>query len=114
MKVAGGPMYYILNGLGKKFKPLAYFFSVACVLVAFLGIGTFPQVNAIVDSFETTFGVSRIMTDAVLTLLVAAVTLGGLQSIAKVTEMIVPFMAAFYIIISIGLILLNITNVPAA
>lgn len=91
-----------------------FFFAVACALVAFLGIGTFPQVNAIVDSFETTFGVSRIMTDAVLTLLVAAVTLGGLQSIAKVTEMIVPFMAAFYIIISIGLILLNITNVPAA
>ena len=55
-----------------------FFFAVACALVAFLGIGTFPQVNAIVDSFETTFGVSRIMTDAVLTLLVAAVTLGGL------------------------------------
>ena len=113
-EIAGGPMYYILNGLGKKYKPLAYFFAVACVLVAFLGIGTFPQVNAIVDSFETTFGVGRIATDLVLTLLVAAVTLGGLQSIAKVTEMIVPFMAAFYIIISIGLILLNITNVPSA
>ena len=113
-EVAGGPMYYILNGLGKKFKPLAYFFAIACVLVAFLGIGTFPQVNAIVDSFETTFGVSRIVTDIVLTLLVAAVTLGGLQSIARVTEMIVPFMAAFYIIISVVLILLNIVNVPSA
>ena len=84
------------------------------MLVAFLGIGTFPQVNAIVDSFENTFGVSRIITDVILTLLVAAVTLGGLQSIAKVTEMIVPFMAAFYIIISIALILLNIANVPGA
>ena len=113
-EVAGGPMYYIVNGLGENCKPLAYFFAVACVLVAFLGIGTFPQVNAIVDSFENTFGVSRIITDVILTLLVAAVTLGGLQSIAKVTEMIVPFMAAFYIIISIALILLNIANVPGA
>ena len=113
-EVAGGPMYYILNGLGKNFKPLAYFFAIACVLVAFLGIGTFPQVNAIVDGFETTFGVSRTATDIVLTLLVAAVTLGGLQSIAKVTEMIVPFMAVFYVIISLGLILLNISHVPSA
>ena len=113
-EVAGGPMYYIVNGLGENCKPLAYFFAVACVLVAFLGIGTFPQVNAIVDSFENTFGISRIITDVILTLLVAAVTLGGLQSIAKVTEMIVPFMAAFYIIISIALILLNIANVPGA
>ncbi len=113
-EVAGGPMYYILNGLGKNFKPLAYFFAIACVLVAFLGIGTFPQVNAIVDSFETTFGISRFVTDIVLTLFVAAVTLGGLQSIAKVTEMIVPFMAAFYVIISVVLIVINIANVPAA
>ncbi|MBR2179766.1 MAG: sodium:alanine symporter family protein [Selenomonadaceae bacterium] len=113
-EVAGGPMYYIINGLGSQAKPLAYFFAIACVLVAFLGIGTFPQVNAIVDSFETTFGISRTLTDIVLTLLVAAVTLGGLQSIAKVTEMIVPFMAVFYVIISLGLILLNITHVPSA
>ena len=113
-EIAGGPMYYILNGLGNNFKPLAYFFAIACVLVAFLGIGTFPQVNAIVDSFETTFGVSRTVTDITLTVLVAAVTLGGLQSIAKVTEMIVPFMAVFYILISLCLIVLNITHVPAA
>ena len=113
-EVAGGPMYYIINGLGAQAKPLAYFFAVACVLVAFLGIGTFPQVNAIVDSFETTFGVSRTLTDIVLTVLVAAVTLGGLQSIAKVTEMIVPFMAVFYVIISMSLIILNISHVPSA
>ncbi len=113
-EVAGGPMYYILNGLGKNFKPLAYFFAVACVLVAFLGIGTFPQVNAIVDGFENTFGVSRIITDIILTILVAAVTLGGLQSIAKVTEMIVPFMAAFYMLISVLLIILNIDQLPSA
>ena len=68
-EVAGGPMYYIINGLGPHAKPLAYFFAIACVLVAFLGIGTFPQVNAIVDSFETTFGVSRVITDIILTIL---------------------------------------------
>lgn len=113
-EIAGGPMYYIVNGLGNSFKPLAYFFSIACVLVAFFGIGTFPQVNAIVDSFETTFGLNRMLTDAILTILVASVTLGGLQSIAKVTEMIVPFMSVFYVLISLLLIGLNIEQLPSA
>lgn len=55
-QVAGGPMYYIELGMGKKYKPLAVIFAV-CILVAFFGIGTFAQVNAIVDSVSLTFGV---------------------------------------------------------
>lgn len=113
-EIAGGPMYYIKNGMGEKWAPMATFFAIACVLVSLLGIGTFPQVNAIVDSMEIAFGINKTMTDIILTVLVGAVTIGGLQSISKVSSKIVPFMAMMYIAISIGLILQNLDKVPAA
>lgn len=113
-EIAGGPMYYIKNGMGEKWAPMATFFAIACVLVSLLGIGTFPQVNAIVDSLEIAFGIDKTMSDIILTVLVGAVTIGGLQSISKVSSKIVPFMAMMYIAISIGLILQNLDKVPAA
>ena len=113
-EIAGGPMYYIRNGMGEKYKPLATFFAVATILVAFLGIGTFPQVNAIVDSTEIAFGIPKVATDIALTLLIAAITIGGLQSIARVASKIIPFMALMYVIISLGLIIINISVVPDA
>ena len=113
-EIAGGPMFYIRNGMGEKYRPLATFFAVATVLVAWLGIGTFPQVNAIVDSVELSFGVPKLATDIVLTVLIGAITIGGLQSIAKVAGKVIPFMAVMYIIISLGLILMNLEAVPAA
>jgi AGCS family alanine or glycine:cation symporter len=113
-EIAGGPMFYIRNGMGEKYKPLATFFAVATVLVAWLGIGTFPQVNAIVDSVELSFGVPKLATDVVLTVLIGAITIGGLQSIAKVAGKVIPFMAVMYILISLGLIIMNIEAVPAA
>ena len=54
-EVSGGPMYYILNGMGKRWKPLAIFFAVAGILVAYFGIGTFSQVNSIASSLENSF-----------------------------------------------------------
>ena len=113
-EIAGGPMFYIRHGMGEKYKPLATFFAIATVLVAWLGIGTFPQVNAIVDSVELSFGVPKLATDVFLTVLIGAITIGGLQSIAKVAGKVIPFMAVMYIIISLGLILMNIDAVPAA
>lgn len=113
-EIAGGPMFYIKNGMGEKYKPLAAFFAVATILVAYLGIGTFPQVNAIVDSFEIAFGVPKLTTDVLLTILIAAITIGGLQSIAKVASKVIPFMAVLYIAISLGLILMHLDAVPAA
>ena len=107
-------MFYIRNGMGEKYKPLATFFAIATVLVAWLGIGTFPQVNAIVDSVELSFGVPKLATDVVLTVLIGAITIGGLQSIAKVAGKVIPFMAVMYIIISLGLILMHLDAVPAA
>lgn len=113
-EIAGGPMYYIRNGMGDKYKPLATFFALATILVAFLGIGTFPQVNAIVDSVQITFGLPTITTDVILTILIAAITIGGLQSIANVASKVIPFMAIIYIAVSLSLILMNISEVPAA
>ncbi|WP_028130481.1 sodium:alanine symporter family protein [Selenomonas sp. AE3005] len=112
--IAGGPMYYIRQGMGEKYKPLATFFAAATILVAYFGIGTFPQVNAIVDSAEISFGLSKVLTGFVLTVLIAAITIGGLQSIAKVASKVIPFMAVMYIAISLGLIVMNIDGVPAA
>ena len=113
-EIAGGPMFYIRNGMGEKWKPLATFFAVACILVAFLGIGTFPQVNAIVDSMELSFGFPKAATDAILTFFIAAITIGGLQSIARVASGVIPFMAFFYVAICIGLIVVHVDQLPAA
>ena len=113
-EIAGGPMFYIRNGMGEKWKPLATFFALACIGVAFFGIGTFPQVNAIVDSVELSFGFPKAATDAILTFFIAAITIGGLQSIARVASKIIPFMALFYIAICIGLIVVYIDQLPAA
>ncbi len=113
-EIAGGPMFYIENGMGRKFRPLAIFFAFACILVAFFGIGTFPQVNAIVDSMEISFGLPKYATDIGITLLIAAITIGGLQSISRVASKIVPFMAVFYIIICAFLIISHASAIPDA
>jgi AGCS family alanine or glycine:cation symporter len=113
-EIAGGPMFYIENGLGHKWRPLAMFFACACILVAYFGIGTFPQVNAIVDSVQIAFGVPKIASDAVITILIALITLGGIQSIARVSSAVIPFMAVFYLIICAMLIIMNINELPHA
>ena len=113
-EIAGGPMFYIRHGMGEKWAPMAAFFAGACILVAFFGIGTFPQVNAIVDSMHIAFGVPREVSDGIITLLVAAITIGGLQSISRVASKIVPFMAVVYVVVSLGLIVMNLSAVPDA
>ena len=113
-QIAGGPMYYIEKGLGEKFRPLAIFFAFSCILVALLGIGTFPQVNAIVSSVELSFGLPIIATSLILTGVVAAVTLGGIQSIAKVSSKIVPAMALIYIAVCASILALNFDKLPDA
>lgn len=112
--IAGGPMYYIENGLGKQFRPLSILFAIFGVLCAYFGIGTFAQVNSIVEITQLTAGIPVEYTGIVLTVLVAAITLGGLQSIAKVAGKLVPTMALFYLIITIGILLINYSAVPAA
>ncbi|MBM7865580.1 amino acid carrier protein [Heliobacterium gestii] len=113
-QISGGPMYYIVNGLGGKYKPLAIMFAASGVLVACFGIGTFPQVNSIVTACESGLGVPIPVTAAVITVLVALITLGGLQSIATVSEKIVPFMAIFYVVISVGVLAIFADQLPHA
>lgn len=100
--VSGGPMYYITHGFSGKWqiiaKPLAYFFAFAGVLVAWLGIGTFSQVNSITSSLQNSFGWSPKIVSVILALITAAIIFGGIQSISKVSEKVVPFMAGLYII----------------
>lgn len=104
---SGGPMYYILNGLGEKWRPLAIFFAFSGILVALLGIGTFTQVNSITDAMAGSFGLDVKITGVVLGLLVGIITFGGLKSIAKISTRIVPVMALVYIILTISVIVVN-------
>lgn len=111
---SGGPMYYIEQGLGKKFKPLAILFSIFGIMTACLGSGTFTQVNAITSITNVSLGIPVLYTAAVLTVLVAVVTIGGLQSIARVASKIVPFMALIYFITTVSVLLYYSELVPAA
>lgn len=128
-KVIGGPFYYIENGLGKKWKWLAKIFACLGVFVGLLGIGTFSQVNGIatavnnffdknntwtVDILGREYSWTIVITAVVVTVCVALVLIGGLKRISSVAEVIVPFMAITYIIISLLIIILNIQSVPAA
>ena len=112
--ISGGPMYYIEQGLGKKYKPLAVMFAIFGVMTASLGSGTFTQVNAITSIVNVSFDVPVVYTAAVLTLLVAIITIGGLQSIAKVASKIVPFMAVVYVISAISVLVYYVDVLPAA
>ena len=118
----GGPMYYIKNGLGKKWMWLAYAFAIFGVFTVF-GTGNATQVNTIVTSIDTallSFGLVSEQGTATLNLiigigiaiLVAVILLGGIKRIGGVNEKLVPFMALLYIVLSLGVVILNIDRVP--
>lgn len=119
----GGPMYYIKNGLGKNWMWLAYLFAAFGVLTVF-GTGNATQVNTITTAINSALlnynliGGSSVKTVSlvigiIITVLVAAVLLGGIKRIGKVTEKLVPFMAVLYIVLALGVVILNIETVPA-
>ena len=105
--ISGGPMYYILNGMGEKWRPLASFFAVAGVLVALFGIGTMTQVNSITASLKASFGTAPEVASVVIALIVSAIIFGGIHWISKVSEKVVPFMAAAYILVTVIIISLH-------
>ena len=113
-QISGGPMYYIENGLGRAYRPLAIAFAFFGVLVAYFGIGTFAQVNSIVQITQLNAGIPVEYTAVVLTILVAAITLGGLQSIAKTASKVVPAMAVIYMASTIGFLVIFADKVPGA
>lgn len=110
-QMSGGPMYYIERGTGNKL--LAKMFALFGIGVAFFGIGTFPQVNAISTVANTTFNIPVIVTSIIVTFLVALVTLRGIKSIAKIAEVLVPFMVVLYILGSLIILGLNIKLIPS-
>lgn len=109
-QMSGGPMYYIERGMGNRW--LAKFFAIAGIGVAFFGIGTFPQVNAISTSVKSTFNVPIYITAAIITILVALVTVKGIKSISRIAEILVPFMVIVYVFGSLFIIGLNIKILP--
>lgn len=127
--VLGGPFYYIQNGMGMKWKWLAKLFAFFGVGVGLLGIGTFTQVNGITSAvkdffdpnslhtlriFNTEYSISVIIAGIILTVCVALVLIGGLQRISSVAQIIVPFMAIFYVLACLIIVFINIKEVPSA
>ncbi|MFB0975884.1 MAG: sodium:alanine symporter family protein, partial [Tolumonas sp.] len=110
-QMSGGPMYYLEKGLGSKF--LAGAFALFGIGVALFGIGTFPQVNAIADAALLTFEVPKWATGLILAVLVALITVGGIQSISRISTKIVPFMALIYITSCVGVMYLHAEQLPA-
>lgn len=94
-QMAGGPMYYLENGLKNKF--LAKLFAFFGVAVALLGIGTFTQVKSISDALNLSFHIPPFVTAIILTLCVAFITIGGIHRIASFAEKIIPLMCILYI-----------------
>ncbi len=113
-QMSGGPMYYILNGMGKKFKPLAVFFAFSGVLVALLGIGTFSQVNSITSSINSLTGLSPKIISIIVAALVGLIVIGGIKSISKVSSKIVPIMAILYLIACGVILAVNFEAIPSA
>ncbi|MCG6200926.1 alanine/glycine:cation symporter family protein [Psychromonas antarctica] len=111
-EMVGGPMYYLQDGVGSKW--LAIMFAVSALGVACFGIGTFPQVNAILDASQISFGIPREISATLLTLLVAIITLGGIKSIANVAGKVVPTMALFYILACLSVLIANAQHLGSA
>ena len=118
----GGPMYYIKNGLGKRWQWLAILYALFGTLTVF-GTGNATQVNTITTAINTALTQFHLVSDAFVptlnliigifcAMLVAMVLLGGIKRIGSVSERLVPFMALFYVVLGIGVVLLNLERLP--
>lgn len=102
----GGPMYAIERGMGPKWKPLAAAFAVLTVLASF-GIGSLVQSNSMSKFVSGAFNIPPYITGLVIMILAATVIMGGIKKISSICEKLVPFMAAFYIISCITILVIN-------
>jgi len=109
----GGPMFYIKNGLGEKWKPLGILFAIFASFAGF-GIGNTIQANSVSDVMESSFGIPEFYTGIVLAILVGLVLIGGIKRIAHVAGAIVPFMALAYLASGLLILALNMTAIPEA
>ncbi len=112
--VAGGPMYTLLHGLNM--RPLAILFAFFALIASF-GIGNMVQANSVVEGLafiNPAIEEQRWLPGAIMSALVALVILGGVKRIAKVASVIVPFMAAIYILAALLVLMMNVTAIPDA
>ncbi|MDG4867620.1 sodium:alanine symporter family protein [Guyparkeria sp. 1SP6A2] len=112
-RYVGGPMYYIKNGMGAKWKWLGAAFALFAMIAAF-GIGNTVQANSVADVLESNLSIPAWATGLVLAVLVFTVIIGGIRRIAHLAEYLVPSMALLYVAFALVIILMNITDVPAA
>ncbi len=128
--VLGGPFYYIEKGMGKKWKWLAKIFAFFGVCVGLMGIGTFTQINGITSAVKNFFDPQSahiafniggldyswavVVAGIIVAVCAALVIIGGIKRIAKVSEIVVPFMAILYVLFAVILLLCNITKIPGA
>lgn len=111
-EMAGGPMYYIERGMGKKWLALA--FAICALSASLLGAGSFTQIKAISDSAYLSFNIPVWVSALIVTFFVGLVTLGGIKRISKVSEAIVPVMAIFYAIGVLFVLGANFSSIPEA
>ncbi len=111
--VSGGPMYYIERGLGPGWKWMAVFFAVMLGSTAFL-TGNAVQANTVADTVQSSFGIPNLVTGLIAAALIAAVILGGITRIGRVTGILAPVMAAIYVTAALTIIVLNIGEVLPA
>ena len=107
----GGPMYYIKNGLAKKYHFLAYFFAFFGMIAAF-GIGNSVQSNSVAQVLSIEFGISKMIIGLVIAALVSLVIFGGIKSIGRAASKLVPTMALIYILGGLFIIFTNISLIP--
>ncbi len=112
-KKVGGPMYYIKNGLGKRWKPLAFLFALFGALAGF-GLANTVQSNTVSQVLFNNFQIPTVASGLVMALLVALVLLGGIQRIAQVAGKLVPLMTVIYLVSTLLILLMNLTEIPAA
>lgn len=109
--ISAGPMYYLEKGLGQKWLGLLFAFFAA---IASFGIGNMVQANSVAEPVLTYFGIPKIVTGLVIGVLVFAVIIGGIKRIGKVASRLVPFMAIFYVLGALAVIVTHIEGIPAA
>ncbi len=127
--IVGGPFYYIEKGMGSSFKWLAKLFAIFGVLAGLLGIGTFTQINGItsavnnyfdpnnemlINIFGRGYSLTVVIAGLIITACTALVVIGGLQRIAKVSEVVVPVMAIIYIVAGLTILITHLSDIPAA
>lgn len=112
-KYVGGPMYYIKNGLGAKWKWLGVIFAFFAGIAGF-GIGNMVQANSIANALSTNFAIPEWVTGLVLLVLVGMVLIGGIERISTIAGKLVPFMAIAYIAASTLVLILNVDAIPGA